>query len=233
MGADDGTIPSGLTYDEPATSTHGINASPQQGGLREGPNGYNEDSSPSNADEFAVEDISNQDPSSEIGVEVLYPYQYEEPDPESSSRPVTWPAPKRLEYDEISSSSLVDSIESLHCYSGQESKPRRRRTRHRAGTKRKPSGPLDRKVLVQSTDFDDEMEDWNNEQYVRPRKVRRRNRDGQDASTTLSDSMSELTSHGYGSSSTMATSGETSAEESSSPVSRGDPMDIDQQASRI
>ena len=222
MKADGGTIPGSLAYDDPA-SAHAMNASSQQRGSKGSPSHYPKGSRAIN--ELSVEDISNQDSIGETGVEVLYPYQYEEPGPEASSGPVTLPAPKRLEYNEISSSSLVDCIESLHCHSGQEGKPRRRKTHHRTGTKRKQSRPLDRKVFSRSKDFDVEMEDWNGEQHVRPRKVRRRNGDGQDTGATLSDSMSEITSHGYGSSSTMATSGETS--ESSSHISQDDPMDID------
>ncbi|KAL1958960.1 hypothetical protein VTO42DRAFT_3513 [Malbranchea cinnamomea] len=176
--------------------------------------------------EFIVEDISNENSSKNSGLEVIRPYQYEEAGAESSAESARWEAPKCLEYDEISNSSLVESIETLCCDSEREIKPRRRRTHHRTGLKRKPSWPIDRKPVSRSHILDDNtVEGQSAHQYVRPRKVRKSNPMGEYIGTlSMSDSASELTSREDNYSSAMVTSGETSEDDT---VSRGDPMDID------
>lgn len=210
------TAASGSPYNGQTLASYpSMEASPQQKGLGGSSQGHNVGSRDTDAQELAVEDITNQDANNQPGVEVIYPYQYEEPSADVSNAPVLWNVPKRLEYDEISSSDLVDSIESLRCSSDLENESRQRRcTRHDLGTKRKPNGLNDRGLLSRSDDMGDAMEDW-----TRPRKVRRLNY----VDTPKSDS----TGREDDASSNRVTSSETSSDETPSVASQGDPMDID------
>lgn len=174
--------------------------------------------------ELIVEDISNQaDDSHDASIEVVRPYQYEDPRSEPASKSDSARAPKSLDYDDLSRSDLVDSIDTLSCHQDRRA-PRRRRIQ-KVGLKRKPSsighrGP--RCSLV------DQGIDDGNGQNAHPNKSRRRNSEGEDTETSsfYSDSAPE-SPRKDDHPNTMATSTETSADESTLSTSEGDPMDID------
>ena len=176
--------------------------------------------------QLVVEDISNQESDKhDPSIEVVSSYQYEDPQSDSSSKS-TSRVPKRLEYDELSDSGLVRSIGTLSCDKDRK-KPRRRRTQN-VGRKRKPTSPVGQKMSSRPGLVGMEVHDATCGQGSRPSKLRRRNSEGEDTETPLSsDYTPESTRTEDDNSSAMATSGETSADDSTSSTSEGDPMDID------
>ncbi|WEW59908.1 hypothetical protein PRK78_005390 [Emydomyces testavorans] len=73
--------------------------------------------------EPTIEDISNQDSGYDGDVEVVWPYQYEDAEADApSQQPLNakWIGPKRLQYDDVSHSGLIDWMGSLRCDSDQE-----------------------------------------------------------------------------------------------------------------
>jgi hypothetical protein len=175
------------------------------------------------AGKFTLEDVSNKDTGYDADVEVVYPYQYEEPDTEPAPNPAPWRTPKYIEYDEVGNSGIIDSIQTLRCESDRETQHRRRAPR--AGTKRKQSATAEYRPFLQSNGVSKGPTEARPFQNLRPSKLRRHNTkrngtrplklDGSSASIDNEESLPD----------SATTSEHTSAAESISALAQGEPMD--------
>lgn len=214
------------TADEkPSTVKNDTTGSPNSNppGLSD-PTGYKSRSCDGTNDHgFTVEDVSGQGAGYDGDVEVVKPYEYEEANSEPQT-PCNIRNIKKLEFDELWSTGLIDSMNTLHCDSDKE----RHHRLQKRGRKRKSRDSLSdhyHQRTVSRCCGKGILDSLNRKPMFSSRKARRKNPEIHNFEDT-SDSWYTNSTRPDENSSTLGEGG-TSGEEILSGGSRNDQMDLD------